>query len=114
VREEVAQLRHTSSLGKLPMNHTVLQPEKTLSPTHVGRWKVTIFNNDTNSVDEVVFVLMRATGCDQSEAEMETWEAHTFGRAPVHFAKEAECRQAAQVIASIGVKAEVAREWEDE
>ena len=74
---------------------------------------VTIFNNDTNSMDEVLEILMRATGCASEEAYLETWEAHTFGKAPVHFAGRAECDEAARVIASIGVKTEVSLEWEE-
>ena len=74
---------------------------------------VVIFNNDTNSMDEVVEVLMRATGCDLDEAYIEMWEAHTYGKAPVHFASRSECEEAASIISSIGLKTEVAPEWED-
>lgn len=81
--------------------------------TGAGRWAVVIFNNDTNSVDEVVEVLMRATGCDVQEAEIETWEAHTFGRAMVHFGSQSDCQAAAVVISAIGVKTEVIPEWND-
>lgn len=57
-------------------------------------------------------MLMLATGCGFDEAYCEMWEAHTFGKAPVHFASENECRQAAETISSIGVKTEVRREWD--
>jgi ATP-dependent Clp protease adaptor protein ClpS len=72
-----------------------------------------IFNNDTNSMDEVVGILMKATGCDVQEASIETWEAHTFGRAMVHFGSVADCQKAAQIISAIGVKTEVIPEWND-
>jgi ATP-dependent Clp protease adaptor protein ClpS len=74
---------------------------------------VIIFNNQTNTFDEVILALMRATGCDQAEAEIEAWEADHYGKAPVHFAKKSECEQVASVISSIGVKTEVLPEWED-
>ncbi|MBA3725224.1 MAG: ATP-dependent Clp protease adaptor ClpS [Armatimonadetes bacterium] len=45
-----------------------------------GGHVTSIFNNDTNSFDEVVAVLMMATSCTIEEAQIETWEAHTFGR----------------------------------
>jgi ATP-dependent Clp protease adaptor protein ClpS len=61
----------------------------------------------------VIMALVRATGCTYEEAQMETWEAHTFGKAPVHFASKQECDSAATIIASIGVKTEVAPEWND-
>lgn len=72
-----------------------------------------IYNNDTNSLDEVVFVLMAATGCDHAEAEIETWEAHTYGKAPVHFASKEECSRAAEMIELVGIKTEVCPEWND-
>lgn len=74
---------------------------------------VVIFNNETNLVEEVIAVLMLATGCDYLEASTETWEAHHLGSAPVHFAAENECHRVAQVIARIGVATEVRPEWND-
>jgi ATP-dependent Clp protease adapter protein ClpS len=95
------------------MSHTILQPETPDVAAGSARWMVILYNNEYNSVDEVVDVLMRATGCDVQEASIETWEAHTFGKAPVHFAQKDECDSAAAIIASIGCKTEVLPEWED-
>lgn len=72
---------------------------------------VVMFNNDHTSMDEVIEVLMRATGCDMQEAYIEMWEAHTFGKCSVHFAGRSDCDEAAQVIASVGIKTEVTLEW---
>lgn len=77
------------------------------------RWMVVIYNNDTNSFDEVILAVMRATGCDEEEAAIEVWEAHTYGKAAVHFGSKEECEKAAKVIAAIGVKTTVSREWEE-
>ncbi len=74
---------------------------------------VVIFNNETNSFDEVIEVLIEATGCDVDEAKMEAWEAHHFGKAPVHFASKSVCQEAAEIIASAGVRTEVSPEWQD-
>lgn len=74
---------------------------------------VVMYNNDTNTMDQVVEILMRATGCGIDEAQIETWEAHTFGKAPVHFSSQNECEIVASMIASIGVKTQIRREWED-
>jgi ATP-dependent Clp protease adapter protein ClpS len=95
------------------MSHVLLEPEIADGSTANGRWMVLIYDNDTNTMDEVVDVLMRATGCDAEEAAIEMWEAHTYGKAPVHFASKSECDDVAAIIASIGVKTEVTREWED-
>jgi ATP-dependent Clp protease adaptor protein ClpS len=78
-----------------------------------GRWQVLIFNNETNTWQEVVEVLMQATGCDTDEAVMETWEAHTYGKAPVHFAAKTECNEIARIISIIGVQTSVCPEWAD-
>ena len=78
-----------------------------------GRWKVTIFDDDKILRDDVFDVLIRATGCDAHEAEIEIWEAEKFGKAAVHFAQRPECESAAWIIGRIGVKTEVSLEWED-
>ncbi len=95
------------------MSQTVLEPRELEGSKTNGRWMVTIFNNPTNSVDEVIYILVQATGCDLDEASIETWEAHTFGKAPVHFDSKEVCEDAARIISSIGVKTEVSREWEE-
>jgi hypothetical protein len=95
------------------MSHTLLDPELLGADVGVGRWMVVIYNNDTNSMDEVVEILMFATGCNSEEAQIETWEAHTYGKAPVHFATKIECDDVAAIIAAIRIKTEVAREWND-
>ncbi|MGI8924796.1 MAG: ATP-dependent Clp protease adaptor ClpS [Fimbriimonadales bacterium] len=92
------------------MSHK-LEP-KTLDPDQGfrGGYITIIFNNDANSFDEVVAVLVRATSCTIEEAQIETWEAHTFGKAAVHFGFEPECRRVATTISRIGVRTEVRAE----
>jgi ATP-dependent Clp protease adapter protein ClpS len=95
------------------MSQTVLQPDLELSQTRAPRWMVVIYNNETNSSEQVIEVLIQATGCGIEEAAIETWEAHTFGKAPVHFSGKDECEAAAVLISSIGVRTVVAPEWND-
>ncbi|MCW5939995.1 MAG: ATP-dependent Clp protease adaptor ClpS [Fimbriimonadaceae bacterium] len=95
----------SSSPGVLP---SPVEPK-----TADGRYMVVIFNNDDTPYDAVIEVLMRATGCDFDEAAIETWEAHNYGQASVHFASEDECLVAAKVIGTAGVSTEVRREWDD-
>lgn len=85
------------------------------SPDTAGgsRHMTVIYNDDHTPYEAVVEIVMRATGCGRDEAEMETWEAHHHGRAPVHFGALRDCQDVANVIASIGVKVEVMPEWED-
>jgi ATP-dependent Clp protease adapter protein ClpS len=76
-----------------------------------SRWMVVILNNDTNSEDEVVSILVAATNCTVEEACIEMWEAHTLGKASVHFASKDDCTAVAQIIGSIGVGTNVVPEW---
>ena len=100
-------------MGLNGMSRPFVEPEIIEHGQVTGRWMVVIYDNDVNSFDEVVEVLMRSTGCALDEAHIETWEAHTYGRAPVHFSSRDECEIVAVMIASIGVRTEVRPEWED-
>ena len=91
----------------------VLERETVDETKGSARWMVVIHNNETNSFEEVIDILMVATGCDIQEAMTETWEADAFGKAAVHFAAKPECHRVAEVIACIGVKTEVCPEWKD-
>lgn len=95
------------------MSELLLKPEIGQRQVGSARWMVVIYNNDETSMDDVVMVLMAATGCDLQEAYMEMWEAHHYGKAPVHFASEPECHEVAKVIGTAGVKTTVKKEWED-
>ena len=95
------------------MSRTVLQPEIKDTGTGSGRWMVVIYNNDHNSMDEVIEILMRSTGCGVQEAHIEAWEAHSFGKTPVHFSSRDECEIVAVMISTIGVQTQVRREWDD-
>lgn len=95
------------------MGSTFLQPELIESGTGSGRWMVVIYDNDTTALDDVINMLMRATGCTVEEACIETWEAQEYGKAPVHFAEQDECEIVAAMLGTIGVKTEVRREWND-
>lgn len=95
------------------MSQIVLDPDAIDGDLSQARWMVLIFNNDTNSMDEVVDILMVATGCELEEALIETWEADTYGKASVHFSGDrSECDGIATTISSIGVKTQVTPEWE--
>ena len=96
------------------MSQTLQAPETTDGATRRGRWMTLIFNNERNSMDEVVDVLMRATGCDEDEAAIEAWEAHTYGKAPVHFAAREECGRVAEHRSSgSGCGPKSTPEWDD-
>jgi hypothetical protein len=82
------------------------------SETHIEdslteSWIVVVFNNETNTYDEVVMILMVATHCPLNEAEIETWEIDRLGKSVVHCAGKEECEEVASVIRQIGIKVEV-------
>ena len=64
-------------------------------------------------MDDVIMILITATGCTVEEAEIEAWEAHNYGKTAVHFASKAKCEEVAAIISTIGVKTEVSKEWND-
>lgn len=95
------------------MGHGLVLPEIVESPVGTGRWMVLVYDNDTTPFEDVVSIIMRATGCSANEAFIETWEAQSFGKAPCHFAERTECEVVAAMISSIGVRTQVRREWEE-
>lgn len=91
-------------------NSIVVTPEtETQSTDHTshGGWIVTVFNNEVNTYEEVISILMSATGCTAEEAWIETWEIDHLGSSIVHNADEGECNRVAGVIATIGIQVEV-------
>lgn len=73
-------------------------------------WIVTVYDNDYNTVDQVIAVLMLATQCARDEAVMETWEIHNLGRSVVHHGAEDDCQRVSEIIAKIGIRVEVSAE----
>jgi ATP-dependent Clp protease adaptor protein ClpS len=87
----------------------VIAPEtETADPTSgTGEFIVIVYDNDYNTIDEVINILMQATGCGIQEAAMETWEIHNLGKSIVHHGSSEECQRAAAIIRTIGIKVEV-------
>lgn len=99
-------------MERLSQANTIEKPQlDSESQVKSGRdYLVVVFDNEFNSVDEVTFIIMLATGCPPSEAEMETWEIHHLGKSVVHNATEQECMRVAEIIATIGIRVEVVKE----
>ena len=87
-------------------------PERTIEekPALGEGWIVTVYNNDQNTYEEVMTVLMIATKCTSEEAYIEAWEIDNFGQCVVHRACEVECLAAAEIIATIGIRVEATPE----
>ncbi len=90
---------------------TIQLPElEEVVPGHDNCWIVTVYNNDYNTWDEVVHILMVATGCSEDEADMETWEVDNLGKSVVHHGAQEVCEAAAEIIGQIGIRVEVSQE----
>jgi ATP-dependent Clp protease adapter protein ClpS len=91
---------------------TIERPEieERLGETHDHGYIVTVYDNDFNTFDEVMAILMIATGCTFDEAQTETWEVHHLGRSVVHHGEEEICSTVAEIIAEIGIRVEVTKE----
>ena len=99
-------------MGRLRATLPGTQPEleDDIGVSGDGGWVVTVFDNDYNTWDEVVSILMRATGCGLEEAHMETWEVHHLGKSVVHHGAQDECKRAAAIITTIGIRVTVTKE----
>jgi ATP-dependent Clp protease adapter protein ClpS len=77
---------------------------------HGKGWIVTVYNNDYNTYEQVITILMIATGCSEEEAYIEAWEVDHLGKSVVHYADEQECNDVAAIISKIGIRVEVSAE----
>lgn len=73
-------------------------------------WIVVVYNNEYNTYDEVMMILMIATHCNEEEAYIETWEVDQLGKSVVHVAGQEECETVASIIRQIGIEVEVISE----
>jgi hypothetical protein len=73
-------------------------------------WIVTVYNNDYNTYEEVIAILILATACHYEEAYLEAWEVDHLGRSVVHHGKETDCQRVGDIIAKIGIRVEVTQE----
>jgi len=87
-----------------------LEREEVQGGTGFGGWVVVVYDNDFNTIDEVMYILMLATACTEEEAAIETWEVHHLGKSVVHHGDQEECEGIAAVIATIGIRVECREE----
>ena len=95
----------------IPLNSApgVLERDETAGSYRHG-YVVVVYDNEHNTFDEVMMILMLATGCDEEEAAIETWEVHHLGKSVVHHGSREECEAAAEIIAKIDIQVEVREE----
>lgn len=91
-------------LMSAPVTSPVLEPGGAVAAE--PDWIVIVYDNETNTYEEVMVILMLATGCGEEEAYVEAWEVDHYGKCVVHRAAGDECRTVAEVVATIGIRAE--------
>src|SRR4051812_11808958 len=87
-----------------PERTTTILPDLEDDIRHIGGgdgFIVIVYDNDTNTPEEVIMILLQATGCSLEEAQMETWEVHHLGKSVVHHGSREECERAAGIIRTI-------------
>ncbi|SHK09734.1 ATP-dependent Clp protease adaptor ClpS [Rhodothermus profundi] len=70
-------------------------------------WRVILYNDDVHTFDEVIFQLMKATGCSLPEAEALTWKVHTEGKAAVYEGSFEACFRVQGVLREIQLITEI-------
>ncbi len=95
------------------MPDTVIRPEDRERDSNASGgsgYIVVVYDNDHNTVEQVIHILMTATSCTLAEAEVETWEVHHLGKSVVHHGGKEECEKVGGVIRTIGIRVEVIEE----
>jgi len=91
---------------------TIETPTREAAPTFTVQWlpphKVIVHNNDHNTFDEVIAILMKAVpGMGLEEAIGYTYQIHLTGAAVVFTGDVEEAESCARTIRSIGIKVTV-------
>ena len=75
-----------------------------------GRWALKVFNNERASYDDIINILIEATGCQPEEAFAETWEIDEFGHTLVDFGAYEDLERKARIIESLA-DTDIIPEW---
>ena len=70
-------------------------------------WRVILYNDHIHTFDEVIFQLIKATGCSMSQAEAYAWRAHVKGKARVFEGDFESCLRVQSVLREIELITEI-------
>ena len=70
-------------------------------------WRVILYNDHIHTFDEVIFQLMKATGCSMSQAEAYAWTAHVKGKARVYEGDFESCLRVQGILREIELVTEI-------
>lgn len=80
----------------------VIEKEQVVLPA-----RVILFNDDFHTFDEVIFQLMKATGCSLQEAEGLAFEVDSSGRAYVFEGEMSRCLNVSSILEEIELNTEI-------
>lgn len=70
-------------------------------------WMCILFNDEIHSFDEVIFQVVKATGCSTSKAEKIAYEVDSKGKAVVYSGDIDECLRVSTVLEEIYLQTEI-------
>lgn len=70
-------------------------------------WRVILFNDNIHTFDEVIFQLIKATGCSTSHAEKIAWTVHVEGKALAYEGSFEDCFRVQGVLREIQLVTEI-------
>ena len=99
-------LLHTIKLAEeKPQEQTQIAPE-VQEEVETG-WRVILFNDEVHSFDEVIFQIIKATGCSKSRAVELSNEVHAKGKANVYEGGFIDCLRVSSVLQEIALITEI-------
>ena len=105
--------RSSRAAVRTPVPSTISRPsvERANKEQNTGAgFIVIVYDNDTNTYDQVIHILQVATACTHEEAYVEAWEVDNLGKSVVHHGGKEECERVTGIIRQIGIRVEVVEE----
>ena len=102
---------NTVTLEPLAADPAVADPEVAEAVATEERldtpWHVILYDDDVHTFDDVIFQLVKATGCTEQQAERHAWTVHTEGKDCVYTGDFFACFQVQGVLREIQLVTEI-------
>jgi ATP-dependent Clp protease adaptor protein ClpS len=104
-RSAVRQPRRPATSPAAPETDVLVEEET--SERLDEPWRVILFDDDIHTFEEVIFQLVKATGCSHDQAERHAWTVHTRGKDVVYEGTFEDCFRVQGVLREIELVTEV-------
>ncbi len=91
----------------LPQPGVEVEVEEAVEERLDTPWRVILYNDEIHTFEEVIFQIIKATGCTGAQAEAYAWQVHTEGKAAVYEGAFEECFRVQGVLREIGLVTEI-------